>query len=422
MSPGLTTDPAPVPLPTDHLVPVIATPDPWRVLDEHSLLDLVRPLLRGAGITRVTDLTGLDDVGLPVVSAVRPNARSLAVSAGKGATLAAATASAVMEALETHAAEVCSPTLRLATPRSLGIDLSGLPRTPLLRAVDTPVLWCAGRTLLGDEAQLVPFEVVHTDWSSGPGHATATFVRDSNGLASGQTADEARLHALLEIVERDAAHVHGVRPPAAQDARRYQPTGSRIEALLATATAQGKRVGFWNLTSDAAHDVGVPVVMAVLLEAEHDPFRPLPAGGGYGAHPDPELAAVRALTEAAQSRLITIAGARDDLGPGAFARCFDAAATDALRQRILAPGPRQSPPRPSPVRSSAELADRVATVTGFDPWVVDLTPPDWPVAVCRVVAPGLEGSPLGSGAVPGPRARAAAAETGNLGDLEEGVA
>ena len=49
------------------------------------------------GVTRVADITGLDHVGIPVALACRPNSRSLSVSQGKGLTLDAAKASALME-------------------------------------------------------------------------------------------------------------------------------------------------------------------------------------------------------------------------------------------------------------------------------------------------------------------------------------
>src|SRR5262249_35738572 len=57
------------------------------------------------GITRLANVTGLDYGGIPTYMAVRPNARTLAVSQGKGATPAAAKASAFMEATELWHAE-----------------------------------------------------------------------------------------------------------------------------------------------------------------------------------------------------------------------------------------------------------------------------------------------------------------------------
>lgn len=53
-------------------------------------LTRIRPLMTFAGITRVADVTGLDTIGVPVVMVVRPNARSLSVSQGKGLSIVAA--------------------------------------------------------------------------------------------------------------------------------------------------------------------------------------------------------------------------------------------------------------------------------------------------------------------------------------------
>ncbi|MFE3159315.1 hypothetical protein [Streptomyces sp. NPDC059221] len=52
------------------------------------------------GITRVADLTGLDVIGLPVWTAIRPASRTLSTSQGKGASDLLAKLSAVMEAIE----------------------------------------------------------------------------------------------------------------------------------------------------------------------------------------------------------------------------------------------------------------------------------------------------------------------------------
>jgi YcaO-like protein with predicted kinase domain len=55
-------------------------------------------------------VTGLDRIGIPVALATRPNSRSVAVSQGKGLTLAAAKVSALMEAIELwHAEHIVRP-------------------------------------------------------------------------------------------------------------------------------------------------------------------------------------------------------------------------------------------------------------------------------------------------------------------------
>ena len=87
------------------------------------------------GITRVANLTGLDRTGIPVVMVCRPNARSSAVFNGKGIDIAAAKASALMEAAETWHAEHVRAPLRLATFAEMRedwpvVDVDGLPRRP----------------------------------------------------------------------------------------------------------------------------------------------------------------------------------------------------------------------------------------------------------------------------------------------------
>src|SRR6185295_9989171 len=74
-------------------------------MDAAALLGALQPKLAAVGITRLADVTGLDRVGLPVVLAVRPLGRSLAVSQGKGLTRALASLSAILEAMELHHAE-----------------------------------------------------------------------------------------------------------------------------------------------------------------------------------------------------------------------------------------------------------------------------------------------------------------------------
>ncbi len=93
----------------------------------------VRELMPQMGITRVANVTGLDRIGLPVVMVCRPNARSLAVSQGKGIDLEAATASGLMEAAELFHAEHIQSPLKLGSHSELShshafLDVDRLPR------------------------------------------------------------------------------------------------------------------------------------------------------------------------------------------------------------------------------------------------------------------------------------------------------
>ena len=64
--------------------------------------------LRTAGITRITNITDLDRIGIPVFSAIIPSAQggSVSVYAGKGAKNEQAEASAIMEGFERYSAEM----------------------------------------------------------------------------------------------------------------------------------------------------------------------------------------------------------------------------------------------------------------------------------------------------------------------------
>src|SRR3954465_14463995 len=76
-----------------------------RVIPPAETLARLRPHLEEYSITRLANVTELGEIGIPVVLAIRPNARSLSVAQGKGVDLAAAKVSALMESIEQHHAE-----------------------------------------------------------------------------------------------------------------------------------------------------------------------------------------------------------------------------------------------------------------------------------------------------------------------------
>src|SRR6266403_3258530 len=163
---------------------------------ENTLRDALRlaPIM---GITRVANVTGLDSVGIPVVMVCRPNSRSVAVSQGKGIDLPSARVSGLMEAAELYHAETITLPLRLATYEELRyqhnvIEVDELARTsgshfhPNLR-----LLWCEGRDLLNGENVFVPYEMVHTNYTTPLPDGNGCFTATSNGLASGNAIIEA---------------------------------------------------------------------------------------------------------------------------------------------------------------------------------------------------------------------------------------
>jgi ribosomal protein S12 methylthiotransferase accessory factor len=375
------------------------------------------------GITRVADITGLDTIGVPVVMVCRPNSRSLAVSQGKGVSLATAKASGLMEAVELHHAERISVPLRLGSYEELRrrhrvVDVDALPgvATSVFHP-ERPLLWIEGHDLLQDEAVWVPYELVHANFTVPYPPGGGCFPMSSNGLASGNHLLEAISHGICELVERDATTLWHLLDEAAR--RRTRIDLARIDdhdcrEVLARCELAGVAVTVWDMTSD----VEIPGFYCVITERVENPMRPLGASAGMGCHPDPAIALLRAILEAVQSRLTVIAGSRDDMGRNVYeqAHSGDQRPASRVREEDAVPGRRlHDVPGWSADSLDADVTwelDRLGAIGVSEVVVVDLTDPAFGLPVVRVVIPGLEGPDNLPGYRPGRRARARAAEHG----------
>jgi ribosomal protein S12 methylthiotransferase accessory factor len=190
-----------------------------RVISPRETVARVQPYLAPMGITRVANVTGLDTIGIPVVMACRPNARSLAVSQGKGFDLDAARASAVMESVEGYHSENVELPLKLASYRDLCVhhtvvDTDLLPRCWWHTAYHPhlPLLWVEGQDWLQHESVWVPFQIVHGQYTAALRFDLRSFAITSTGLASGNHLLEVASHAISEVVERDASHRFSLLP------------------------------------------------------------------------------------------------------------------------------------------------------------------------------------------------------------------
>ena len=389
-----------------------------RVVDPETTLARVMPLAGRMGITRVAVLTGLDSIGIPVAAAIRPNSRSVAQHQGKGATLAAAKASAVMEAIETYHAETVTLPLRLAASDELGATAAAPGRLPLApegaglgRAITARrVLWVEAQELFAAAQLWVPFELVSVDFTQLPPAGAALFQATTNGLASGNTWLEAVLHGLYEVVERDAVALWRASTAPAQDARAVDLGSVDAEPcrqLLALFARAGMHVRVWDVSSD----VRLPVF--VCLVQSRDTADGVEPQLGSGCHAAREIALSRALTEAAQARATVISGARDDFHPEGYSEASRLRQWGIAAQWLRSPAYRPFTAAPGPA-ADTDLAGDLETVlsaldaAGFHQaaWV-DLGQPTIGIPVVRAIVPGLEGpwTPATGEYTPGARAR-----------------
>jgi ribosomal protein S12 methylthiotransferase accessory factor len=373
----------------------------------------IAPHLASIGVTRIADITGLDRLGIPVFTAHRPNGRCLAVTQGKGPTEAAARVSAAMEALEQHLAERPILPLRYGEAASLTgtmVDLDRLPRISGTR-IDRhrPSLWVEGTDMVSGGATWLPHELVHLDFRLPLPPNLGAFLPSSNGLASGNSRDEAVLHALCEVIERDAIALFEA-DAGATAARRVAPdsvTDAPARALLDLLAAAGVDCAIWDITSD----LGVAAFYVTVIDRDPKDWRRLYPASGSGCHPDRGIALIRALTEAAQSRLTMISGARDDLGHAGYADVSQPGIAEHVRALLDAPTPRRmetTPHHPVSALDGAvtDLVARLLTCGLGAPVLVDLSVPEIPASVVRVVVPGLEGPSDAPGYAHGARALA----------------
>lgn len=365
---------------------VLVLPGTMRARPPEETLQTLAGLLPSYGITRVARLTDLDCVGLPVWTAIRPASMTLSTSQGKGATDLLAKLSAVMEAIELWHVEQPLPIAARGSAVEVVPDypVSALPLTvpypedTLARMVWE---WTPGTCLMSGEEVLLPVDLVRRraqrpEWSPDLLRATST------GLACGNTRDEALLHALFEVVERDVLFQDGQRggqqrtliDPATVD----DPYGREmIDRLSAAGMAMELAL------VDGPY--GIPVCLAYLWSGDH----PVVFAGG-GCHSSPVIALTRAVTEAAQSRLTAIAGTRDDLPSDLD--WFDTPPFRPAQRTGLVVWPEATAHFASVSGGFADqvrdAARRVELITGYEPMTLDLSDAWAPVYAVQVICPG----------------------------------
>ena len=356
--------------------------------------------LPAMGITRVANVTGLDRIGIPVVMACRPNARSLAVAQGKGASLAAAKVSGIMESIETHHAEHIHLPVVIGSHHELCgdlrlMDVALAPRsTNEAFSHNAPMPWIAGYDLMQEAETSVPLDVVHTNYTADMLALSSNyFTMTSTGLASGNHLLEAISHAICEVVERDALALWRLLGEAPRSSKlALEKIGNPVcEQLLAAYRDAEVAVHVWDVTSD----VGIPVYVCLIHDRAATPVRSVSAAVGAGCHLNAGVALSRALTEAAQSRLTFIAGSRDDMGRALYDRMLGSSSRlgallggpdDACGDLQLRPNGDCATFRED-IRRYLECLRAVGVTSVI---AIDLTKPEFEIPVVRVVIPGLE--------------------------------
>jgi ribosomal protein S12 methylthiotransferase accessory factor len=353
--------------------------------------------LRAAGVTRVTEITHLDRIGIPVFSAIRPTAEEGAVSiyAGKGATNDQAKASAMMEAFERYSAEVkghekdshmcCSfkETEEFIDPKSL--ILPPLPFDPQKKELN----WVKAIKINDDSECLVPADAVYHPYNITNG--LNLFKSNTNGLASGNKIEEAVFHGMTEVIERDAWSLFEIKRRNAPEIDPETIKNPLINEILDKFNEAGVQVKIVNLTSDVEATTIAAVSDDTILRD------PALLTLGVGTHLDPEIAVMRALTEVAQSRATQIHGTREDTTRAVFMRKAGYERMKRINRHWF--GESEVVMNLNEIKNYAgksfkediETTLKLLKEAGFeDVLFVDLTKTEIEIPVVRVIIPGME--------------------------------
>jgi len=280
--------------------------DTHRALTPVETLRQVETLTDKVGITEIEDITGRDKLNIPVYSAYRPGAKAGAVSVhtGKGLTGDQARVSVLMEAIERYSAEIKEEDRAKfhfesynEGNRAKKVEPSSLILSAISNVTpDSKIEWCEGYDLMTEEEVLLPANAVYHPYTTTGGGRL--FRSDSNGIASGNNLEEAIFHGIMEVIERDALSYVEIKKDAGKRIAIEEDDGLIFE-LKERFNSQGIETYFWYIPTD----VGFPTVALALDSPEKNPNLLV---YGAGTHSDPKIAAIRAITEAAQSRLMQI--------------------------------------------------------------------------------------------------------------------
>ena len=310
-------------------IPIKFIKGTYRVKDPVDTYDSNEEKLRTAGITRITEITHLDRVKIPVFSSIRPTAQSGGVSvyAGKGATVEQARASAMMEGFERYSAEkqdIDQEKISISAYNEIKNDSVLNPRNLLLpksfenQNIEMQKLeWIEAEEIISESPILVPANAVFHPYIPNreiKPTAMAMFKGNTNGLASGNVIEEAVLHGIFEVVERDAWSIFELTKRNKKQIDLDTIENETVSELVEKFTSQGIKIKLMDITAD----LKIPTIVASADDTVLKDAALLTLG--VGTHLNPEIAAIRALSEVAQSRATQIHGTREDTVRADFMR------------------------------------------------------------------------------------------------------
>lgn len=361
---------------------------------------IIDPLRKKFGITRIANIDGLDTLDIPVSIAIRPNARHLCGALGKGLTRELSYVSAVMEAIESYHME--TPPLPELTgsyqdlyKNYLLIDPEIFPKGSIARGNIKEISfgWNQATNLVNHQINYIPHVLIKLNSSQLNSNA-GLFSVTTNGLAAGNTLNEAILHGLYEVIERDSVSRFLAKKSFERNKTKIQLETIRSpvnKSLLEKFIDKKINIEIWKIPSIT----DFPAYYCRI----YDPMSTSVFGYFYGSgcHMLEDIALSRAITEAAQSRAAFISGSRDDIYPSVFDKqraqqiTFPHSGSQESINGTIAFKNTSSSLYSNSFLKNIEIIVAALKIKGYEHVLVfDHTKPEFNVPVVQVFIPGLQ--------------------------------
>jgi ribosomal protein S12 methylthiotransferase accessory factor len=359
-------------------------------------LEVASKLGKVHGITRNADVTQFSNVNLPVWVSLRPNAKCLSQSAGKGMCSDSALVSAIMEGIEVDVSENVNHlnACYLTTEESRNSKTSciNIDEHPLQACIPSSqkIPWLEGKCLRTEKTYLIPADMLSLDFTLTGNNMDRPrqFRTTSNGLASGRTYVEACVSGLLEVIERHSITLTNMLTGDLKKIVVENSCPPRLASVLEELDRQDINVNIYDSTVVG----GVHAIEAFIWS----PTGIVPPVHGFGCSLNLETAILRAVLEANQASTLLLSGSRDDLTKHTYLMTADAQrVASSFKRRVKLSVDLQrsdfSAPDLTPVEELASIINKVTNYLDREILVYRFTPEDYPVSVCKVLVPTMEG-------------------------------
>lgn len=368
-----------------------------RLISPEQTLANIHPYLPAAGITRCADITGLDRISIPVYCSIKPGGRLVQIHNGKGLSQMAAKVSALMEAIEVFHAEnpycnfysssfndINASDLSIISPDILPLYLSHN-----FFSKDLIIDWIKAENLQKNESVLLPASAVYL-------RSPSLYGFSSNGLASGNHIVEATLHGLYELIERDAIARVSINGKIDLKSCQIIDLNTVNDELICSLIDRIKSANFKLVLIWLKSCISVNTFWAIILDK--NPLTPaIMVNFGYGTHLSVSVAAARAITEAAQSRLTFIYGVSEELAeplPRDRSQTYYKIYAYFDRLQATAPWQNFSSLAGNNLSEDYDYILRSLWESGYENiFRVNLTRPTFNIPVVKVLVPGLRYNP-----------------------------